>query len=143
MPPRVPILIAAALLSAFVIACTGDNESPAETERPTTPEETAERWLQLWSEDRFEDMWDLVATESRQTIDKQTFIDRYTLIKEESTITGIDYKLLSTEPSATGTAADPFAEEIAEGEIPFSVTFHTSFFGDFPDSNSMPLVQEE
>ena len=143
MPPRVPILIAAALLSAFVIACTGDNESPAETERPTTPEETAERWLQLWSEDRFEDMWDLVATESRQTIDKQTFIDRYTLIKEESTITGIDYKLLSTEPSATGTAADPFAEEIAEGEIPFSVTFHTSFFGDFPDSNSMPLVQED
>jgi penicillin-binding protein 2 len=148
MPHRVPFLIATAFLCAFALACTGDSGPPAETERPATPEDAAELWLQLWSEDRFDEMWSLVATESRLAIDKETFIDRYTLIKEEATITGIDYELL-TEPSETGaetgTAADPFAEEIvpAADEIPFQVTFHTTFFGDFPDSNSIPLVQED
>ena len=143
MPLRVPFLIAAAFLLAFVLACTGDGGSPEETKRPATPEAAAERWLQLWADDSFADMWDLVATESRLSIDEQTFIDRYTLIKEEATITGIDYELL-TDPSATGTAVDPFADEIAaDHEIPFKVTFHTSFFGDFPDRNSMPLVQED
>ncbi|MCH7810913.1 MAG: hypothetical protein IH863_10070, partial [Chloroflexi bacterium] len=90
MPLRVPFLIAAAFLCAFAIACLGDDGSPEETKRPATPEEAAERWLQLWADDRFDDMWSLVATESRLTIDKQTFIDRYTLIKEEATITSID-----------------------------------------------------
>ena len=45
MPRRVPILVATALLCAFAFACSGENKSPAETERPTSPEETAERWL--------------------------------------------------------------------------------------------------
>ena len=143
MPLRVSFLIAAALLGTFAIACTGDGGSPRETERPATPEEAAERWLQLWADDRFDDMWSLVATESRSTIDQQTFLDRYTLIKEEATITGIDYELIA-DTSATETAVDPFADEIeADHEIPFKVTFHTSFFGDFPDRNSMALVQED
>ena len=143
MPLRVTFLIATAFLCAFAIACTSEDGSPAETTRPTTPEETAERWLQLWADDRFDEMWSLVASESRLTIDKQTFIGRYTSIKEEATITGIDYELL-TNPSATGTGVDPFADEVAtDNEIPFKVTFHTSFFGDFPDRNSMPLVQED
>ncbi|MCH7485152.1 MAG: hypothetical protein IIA90_08425, partial [Chloroflexi bacterium] len=143
MPLRVPFLIAAAFLCAFVLACTGDDGSPEETKRPATPEAAAERWLQLWADDRFDDMWSLVATESRLTIDEQTFINRYTSIKEEATITSIDYELL-IDTSATGTTVDPFADEIgADHEIPFKVTFHTSFFGSFPDRNSMPLVQED
>ncbi|HEY5639061.1 MAG TPA: penicillin-binding transpeptidase domain-containing protein [Dehalococcoidia bacterium] len=143
MPLRVPILVATALITALALACSGGDGTPAETERPATPEEAAERWLQLWTEDRFTDMWNLVATESRPAIDEETFVGRYTAIKDEATITGIDYELL-TGASATVTAADPPAEQSgADREIPFKVTFHTSFFGDIPDSNTMPLVQEE
>lgn len=143
MPHRVPFLIAAAFFCLLLLACSGGGGTPEETKRPTTPEEAAERWLQLWADDSFADMWSLVATESRLTIDEQTFIDRYTAIKDEATITGIDYELL-TDASATVTAADPFAEQVeADNEIPFRVTFHTSFFGDFPDRNSLPLVQED
>ena len=104
MPPRVPFLIAAAFLAAFALACTSDGGSPEETKRPATPEAAAERWLQLWADDRFDDMWSLVATESRLTIDEQTFIDRYTLIKEEATITSIDYQILA-DTSATATTS--------------------------------------
>jgi penicillin-binding protein 2 len=143
MPHRVPFLIAAAFLCLLLFACSGSDRQPGQTQSPTTPEEAAERWLELWAADSFADMWSLVATESRLTIDEQTFIDRYTSIKNEATITSIDYELL-TDPSATMTAIDPFAEEVeADNEVPFKVTFHTSFFGDFPDRNSMPLVQED
>ncbi|HEY5625408.1 MAG TPA: penicillin-binding transpeptidase domain-containing protein, partial [Dehalococcoidia bacterium] len=131
------------LVGIFVLACSGDDGTPEETKRPATPEEAAERWLQLWADDRFTDMWSLVATESRLTIDEQTFIDRYTAIKDEATITSIDYELLG-DASATATEVDPFAEETkADNEIPYKVTFHTSFFGDIPDRNSMPLVRED
>ena len=140
---RVPLLIAIALLGAFALACDGNEGAPEETERPATPEEAADRWLQAWADDRFEDMWSLVATESHLTIDKQTFIDRYTSIKAEATITSIDYEMLA-DSSATATEMDPLTDEIeADSLVPFKVTFHTSFFGDFPDSNAMPLVREE
>ncbi len=145
MPHRLPFLIiATAFLCAFALACaSSDGGSPEETKRPATPEEAAERWLQLWADDDFANMWSLVATESRLTIDEQTFVDRYTAIKDEATITSIDYELL-TDTSATATTAGPFQDEAtADNEIPFKVTFHTSFFGDFPDHNTMPLVQED
>jgi penicillin-binding protein 2 len=143
MPLRAPFLLATLLLAALAFACGGDDGAPGETERPSSPEDAAERWFELWAEDRFAEMWSLVATESRATIDEQTFIDRYEAIKDEAKITGLDWQLL-TGASASPAEEDPLAEEVAaDEEIPYRVTFHTSFFLDFPDSNTMPLVREE
>ncbi|MEX0684311.1 MAG: penicillin-binding transpeptidase domain-containing protein, partial [Dehalococcoidia bacterium] len=144
--PRSMLLAAPLAACAIALACGGNGDGdPGTTDRPQTPKETAERWLELWNDDQFDDMWDLVATESRAATDKQTFTDRYAAIKDAATITGIDYEL-EPESSVTPAPADPLDDEdLPEGavKVPFDVTFHTSFFGDFPDTNSMPLIQEE
>jgi penicillin-binding protein 2 len=146
MPPRRALLIAALTLAlaAIVAACGDDDGDPAQTERPRTPEDATLRWLELWGQDEFEKMWDLVATEARAEIDEETFVSRYEAIKEEATITGFDFSLTGTaSPQETDSIFGTDAPE-AEGliEVPFKVTFKTSFFGDIPETNVMPLVRE-
>ncbi len=127
-------LALSALGPALVIsaaACgTSSPHSPSATEPPKTPEETAERFLSLWKEERYADMYDLLSTEAMAGIDREKFIARYEAIRDEATITGIDYQL---EPRATGGPAD----------VPYTVTIHTSFFGDIVQKNELPLVREE
>jgi len=123
---------AALLLTAAVLlapAC-GGGESSGPTEAPKTPEETAERFLSLWKDGEYDNMYGLLSSESQASIERQKFIDRYQAITEEARITGLDYDL---RPSPSG----------KETEVPFTVTFHTSFFGDIQQENTIPLIREE
>ena len=116
-------------LALLLAACGGGAGIPEVTEPPKTPEDTAERFLTLWKERNYVAMYELLSTESRATIDQQKFIERYEAITEESTTSGIDFQL---KPKATPDGA----------EIPFSVTHHTTFFGDIAQENELPLVKE-
>ena len=116
-------------IALLLAACGGGAGIPEVTEPPKTPEDTAERFLTLWKERNHAGMYELLSTESRATIDQQKFIERYEAITDESTMSGLDYQL---KPRAT-------AEEAA---IPFSVTIHTTFFGDIEQENVLPLVKE-
>lgn len=144
MPLRalsIPLILAA--LTVLAVACGGDDGSPSQTERPRTPTDAAQRWLELWGQDDFEAMWDLVATEARADIDKETFVSRYEAIKEEATITGFDFSLTDVSSSPGGSEAVTEADVPEDViEVPFKVTFKTEFFGDIPESNALPLVRE-
>jgi penicillin-binding protein 2 len=124
-------LTALALLAA---ACSngGDNSSPGEqpTDPPENPREAGEQFLELWQSGRFDDMYDLLSSESRLDIDRETFVGRYEAITDEATITGFDYELLP------GVSSDV-------EEVRYSITFRTTFFGDITETNAIPLVKEE
>ena len=127
--------ITSALAAGLVaVACStgsgGDSASPTPTQVPKDPKEAAERFLSLWQEERFDAMYDLVASESRLDIDRETFVGRYEAIRDEATITGIDYEIL-----------DDVRDDSTE--VRYSITIHTSFFGDITERNAIPLVQEE
>jgi penicillin-binding protein 2 len=128
--PRLIILVAIAIVATAVAACgSGGDGSPEETERPQSPRETAERWLELWKDGQYKEMYSLLSTQARVSIDEQKFVERYEAIKDEARITEIEYQV-----SDAGTIPT---------EIPFEVIFHTSFFGDIPQDNVVPLVEEQ
>jgi penicillin-binding protein 2 len=119
-------------LVAFSACSTPGSRPSSEPERepPKTPLETAQRFLDLWQEQEYGEMYGLASAEARATISKEDFIKRYDAIAEEATITGIDYEI------AAETAADAT-------EVPVTVTIHTSFFGDIGEENTIPLVRDE
>ncbi len=89
----------------------------------------AEQFLRLWQGGDYNAMYDLVASSSQAEITREKFVGRYQAIAEEATITGVSYIF---DPSPDGAAT----------ELPFSVTFHTAFFGDILDVNRMTLARE-
>jgi penicillin-binding protein 2 len=123
-----PLLILLIALSALVvIACSGGGD-PGVTPAPTTPHQTAERWLQLWKDGKYDDMYQLVAASAAAKISQKEFADRYAAIFDEAKLTSLDYEIRTSAEQAT--------------KIDFAVTFHSSFFADFPEVNTIPLVQD-
>ncbi len=124
----IPALVA---LTIFAVACGGGSDSDTkEVEPPKTPEETVERFLTLWQEHKYPEMYELVSSEARLNITGEKFVERYTAITDETTITNIEYVL---KPSST-----PGVPEIS-----YSITLQTAFFGDIKQENAMTLVQED
>lgn len=127
-----PFFVLALVLPLIALACGGSPSPPpppGEPPPPQTPLEVAQRFLALWREGRYDDMYDLLSAESQASIARDKFVGRYQNIAEEATITGIDYEISSA-----------VAEDATE--VPYIVTIHTSFFGDIVQENSIPLVPE-
>lgn len=131
-------LLALLALLLVAAACGGGEGTAGPTKAPRTPEETAERFLSLWKDHEYDNMYSLISTEAQTTIERQKFIDRYQAITEEARITGIDYQLAPADTTIPAVEATP-----GEPEIPFTVMFHTSFFGDIEQDNAIPLIREE
>ncbi len=128
---RVGAFLAAFLLPATLVvtACTQDEESPPSPTPAPSSSNVAEEFLRLWQEDRYSQMYDLLASSAQAEISRQDFVARYQAIAEEATISGVSYLF---QPSPNPDAS----------ELPFSVTISTSFFGDIVQSNTMKLVKE-
>jgi hypothetical protein len=124
---RPALLLLIVLVALVVIACGGGGD-PAVTEAPKTPRQTAERWLELWKDGKYSEMYQLVSAASAAKISQQDFVDRYTAITDEAKLTGIDYEIRTSDEHAKA--------------INFKATFHSSFFDDWPESNTIPLVQD-
>ncbi|MEO8456331.1 MAG: penicillin-binding transpeptidase domain-containing protein [Chloroflexota bacterium] len=127
---RPALLLLLALLAAFVIACGGGSGDTAAvvTAVPKNPRDAAERWLELWKDGKYDEMYSLVSAKAAAGITKQDFVDRYTAIYDEARLTGFDYEIRTSAKSAT--------------QVEFKVTFHSSFFDDWPEVNTIPLVQD-
>ena len=142
------LLVLAALLPLTILGCggMGDPDHPAPTPEQgatvepgaivepdltpaETPRETAERFLTLWREQRFHEMYDFLDSDSQATVDRDQFVRRYRDIAEEARITGIDFEI---PPTVLQEAT----------EVPFTVTIHTSFFDDIIQDNTISLRQE-
>ena len=115
-------------LAVLAGACAGDSPS-SDSGRPQTPQEAAQRFLSLWKDADYEAMYDLVSLDAQATVERQAFVDRYQAITEEATITSIDYEL---GPTPSGRPS----------KLPFTVTFHTGFFGDIQQDNVIPIAKE-
>ena len=117
-----------ALLALLAVACGGSGSK--EQEPPKTPEETAERFLSLWKERKYNEMYDLVSSEAKLNIAGDKFVERYEAITDEATITDLDFQL-NPSPSPGGAVQA------------YTITLHTAFFGDIAQDNSMSLLQEQ
>jgi penicillin-binding protein 2 len=138
-----PALLALAILLVLAAACGGSGDGEADpTQAPESPNDTAERFLDLWTEDKFQEMYTLLSANARTTIDEQRFIDRYTAIKEEARIDSLEYEIGSS-PETDPAGQTPGVDDSGETrEVPFTVIFHTTFFGDIEQRNVVPLVKE-
>lgn len=124
----VPVVL---LLLSACITSGGDSSAPESSpEPPETPMETAQRFLELWQEREYGQMYDLISAEARATISEEDFVKRYDAIASEATISDIDFEL-----------GPNVVEE--DTEIPVSITIHTEFFGDIEQGQRIILIQEE
>ena len=137
------LVVLAAFLPLIILGCGGVGDlGPAPTPTPEpvatgdpelkpagTPRETAERFLTLWREQRFQEMYDFLDSDSQATVDRDQFVRRYRDIGEEARITGIGFEIPAT-----------VLQEATE--VPFTVTIHTSFFDDIVQDNTLSLRQE-
>lgn len=123
------LLISAALCLSVVAACGGggDDDTPVITEVPKSPLDAAERWLELWRDGRYSAMYDLVSPDVQATVDEETFVGRYEAITDEAKLSGFDYEIRTSDPQATS--------------VEFKITFQSKFFDDWPQVNTIPLVQ--
>jgi penicillin-binding protein 2 len=139
-----PALLALAALALLAASCGGGGDDEAgPTEAPESPEDTAERFLSHWTEDEFQEMYSLLSTEAMAKIDQQHFIDRYTAIKEEARIDTLEYDIEEASTETDPAGQTPEVDDSGETrDVPFTVTFHTNFFGDIEQENAMPLVKE-
>jgi penicillin-binding protein 2 len=127
------LVLALIPFALFAVACSQAGESiPSDqpTEAPDSAQETAERFLSLWQDQRYDDMYDLLSDESQLNTDRDTFVSRYEAIADEATITGFDYSVL------------PQVQSDAQ-ELRYTITIHTTFFGDITETNAIPLVLKE
>jgi penicillin-binding protein 2 len=127
---RWPLVVPVAVV-LFAAACGSSDHAlgPAEARPPETPLAVADRFLSLWHAEDYSAMYDLLSAESRATIERSAFVDRYQAIAEEATITGVDYYI-------------PHVVAPDRDSVPATVTIHTDFFGDIVQENSVPLVLE-
>jgi penicillin-binding protein 2 len=120
--------VALALLAAACGSSDGALRLPEERP-PETPLAVADRFLSLWHAEDYGAMYDLLSADSSAKIERAAFVDRYRAIKEEATITGVDYYI-------------PLVVAPDRDSMPATVTIHTDFFGDIVQENSVPLVLE-
>src|SRR5512138_3254154 len=95
-----PGLLVIPALAILAAACGGGGGGSGPTDAPRTPKETAERFLSLWKDGEYDNMYGLISTEAQATVERQKFIERYVAITEEARITGMDYELAPDDTGA-------------------------------------------
>jgi penicillin-binding protein 2 len=111
--------------------------APAQTTAAATagnPIETATAFLKAWEESRFNDMYGMLTTTARNTINQENFVKRYTAITAEATIQGIETKL--------GNPEKPIQPDTILIEFPFNAKFKTGRVGEFSRDNKLPVKSE-
>ncbi len=100
------------------------------------PEASASQYLTAWSEGRYSDMYDLLASDARAAETRDAFSQRYQQITSEATIIGLTTKITSIPLVASGLGNG------ASVQVPITVEFKTIRVGTFQENNSVPLVLE-
>lgn len=119
------------LFSIFIIftGCTKEEEA-------ITLEQRFDTYLSYWEEQSFEKMFEMIATDVKDTYDIEQFVDRYQKIYEDI---GIDHIQITYE-SLTDEAIETAIEE-KEAEIPFSISMD-SIAGEISFDYTATLVLE-
>ena len=127
-------LILAVLISIVVSACSrggGIHSTPTSPPPPASPVSAADQFLKAWQEQRYEDMYSLLASSSQQEISREQFVQRYQAIAAEATIKSVSYQISTPNNQAQDKA-----------EVPVVITINTTFFGDIRQENTIPAMKE-
>lgn len=125
---RKRILIILVALFMFMSGCSKTDE--------VTPHDRFDTYVDLWSEQEFTKMYDMISTDARDEFPPEQFIDRYNKIYEDLNITdlNITYNELSEEELE-------IAFEEGEATLPFTVTME-SVAGPIDFEYEATLIQE-
>jgi penicillin-binding protein 2 len=104
----------------------------AEKPRPVAAD-TANRFLQAWQQQRYPEMYRLLAANARQTVAEDRFVARYQAITLGAGINSLK--------SAVAAFPEP-APSVTQLEVAYSVTFQAARLGEFSEENKLPLVLE-
>ena len=132
-----PIVMCWLLLTGLVLLSACSKPQPKHTSSAPSPTlvpsahavDTAHSFFTLWQEGKYAEMYPLLSAESQKQIDQQHFVDRYTGIADEATITATQVDF-------------PASDQRDAASYPFSVTYTTSLFGPLTQDNTLPLVHE-
>jgi len=127
----------APVTGTVVEGASGPGRSPitplptaAATPKPSANSaETVQKYVEFWQQQQYGAMYDLLSGAARQSISRDKFVARYEGIADEASITAI-------APAFT-----PPADKQAD-QVPLSVTYTTSLFGDLRQDLLMPLQRE-
>lgn len=116
---RKGIIFSALLLIMFLAACSKDDG--------ITPNERFDAYIDLWQDEDFKAMYDMLATDSTDAYPTEEFIDRYQKIYDDLNVSNlkINFKKLDddelNEAYENGTATIPFSVDMdtIAGEIDF------------------------
>ncbi len=106
-------------LCIVLVGCTKPN-----------PMDTANNYLKFWSDEKYQDMYNLLSSSSQAEIDKDTFEDRYKTI-----FSAIKLNKLEIAP-------EEILIEKDNAYLPFKAVFHTQTVGRLEQYYSLPLTLE-
>lgn len=101
---------------------------PTPTGPASTAESIAQRWVLLWGNQDYADMYDLISNASKQSISKKDFVARYQ---------GIASAIGETSIKATVNSADTNASSYQ-----MHVVRETSTVGEIAEDNTIPIVHD-
>jgi penicillin-binding protein 2 len=117
----------AASAGASVATTTTTSGTPAPVATPVNvPGAVAAAFLAAWNDGRYADMYPLISADAQGRISKDAFVQRYTAITEQATITKVDATL------APGQRPDANVQQ-------FAVTFETVLVGTIQEQNTITL----
>ncbi|MBD1223183.1 penicillin-binding transpeptidase domain-containing protein [Virgibacillus halodenitrificans] len=122
------ILLFSMLLILFLISCSNDE---------VTPNERFETYVKQWNKQKFEDMYDMLSTKTKETYSPENFIDRYDKIYGDLNISDLKIEMDKLDEEKLDTAMDE-----GKATIPFKVTMQ-SIAGPITFDYEAKLVQEE
>lgn len=117
-----------------------------ESKREDTARYTLDMYLELWQDGKYEDMYSLLSTSSREKIDKEQFIERYNNIFSAIGLLDMDIDILDDTDEAEGEEkSNKLEEDLDPSREQFlvSITFNTNTVPSFKQNYTIKLVQQE
>jgi len=134
------------LLFAVMVGC-----SPAQTAVPTatiepTPTlggpgvrttpvpdagEAAQRFLDAWKANQYEDMYDMLTSISKDAITLENFQKHFRGVTTEMALSGLDYEIVSS-----------LVQDTSKAQVGYRLTFHSTLVGDIVKETRMDLSLE-
>ena len=127
------IFILQLLILTLLVACSSKEE-----EKPT-PEEAFEQFASYLAVGDYNSMYELLTVEAKQTITRETFVERYTNIYSGIQAENVQLVLVQEDLEDE----EEMEEELVEVSLPFELTIHT-FLGEiFVDSQVKVILETE
>lgn len=116
---------------------SGTSGTPATTAPAASakPGETATAFLKAWEEGRYNYMYALLSTSSKNSITEAKFVSRYQDIAQEVTLSSLQTQL--------NVVAPPPGKDALGYQIPFDVTMKTARVGDLKFQNTLLMRPEQ